>query len=494
MGFRITGTTLYDAVHPACPTMRRVSMVCVVLNAAVFTVLCADPFLRADAWFVVKNILMPCSAGNCSMELFFTLRGAADHAQPVQKLLFLLNAAWLDLDLRLDAAIGFCFLVLTFLWIVRAQQFAYRRGGLAQPMQFAPVAACTLFSLNAPVIYAWPLVTMGFMGTFLAIWLCTMANRVLAGDDRRAWPLSLSALLVLLAGDDIGKVGVLAVIISCALPSVDKNMRRRSALVVVMLMAGLLTYQLFRANVDVYLPTNRNDISVAAIVDFYSSDWLRAPYVILAALSNGVLLKSHLTRLVNDYAALAQVVMGLFIAFCFARAVTIHIQRRMWERTVVPLFLMLFSMGMIAGIILYRVPELGAEYINQPRYARPLGIGVVGALWILMDVARTEPSTHEVRPRARVAVALAAVLVVAFIYTAIVGWSQAPYIRLSQYRQAAAIVSFSGNARGPCIMSGPLCRMDKKDREAVLGFLRDRRLNMFSILGDRIHLPATERR
>jgi hypothetical protein len=67
--------------------------------------------------------------------------------------------------------------------------------------------------------------------------------------------------------------------------------------------------------------------------------------------------------------------------YCFI----VYFRNKVYMRTTIPLFLIIFSAISVIGILFSRLPEHGPEYAFVPRYIRLFIMGFLGCIWIIAD-------------------------------------------------------------------------------------------------------------
>ena len=148
--------------------------------------------------------------------------------------------------------------------------------------------------------------------------------------------------------------------------------------------------------------------------------------------------------------------------------------------------LMLYSYALTAGIMIYRVPDLGVNYIHQPRYVKTYSIGLWGCAWGLLSlyVVKGTASSYVKSYKNILYVAVFLIMLVQFIH-ARHAWNAQKYNIVWQKNHAARIVYYGGDEflGKPCPevnAKSKICRMGQKRRETLVGFLKDNKLNVFS--------------
>src|SRR5678816_2211124 len=78
-----------------------------VFNTFAYMVRFSNPVVTCDYWYFVDAFVRKVGGGSFGALDFFVKRVGPDHAQPLKKIVLLLNVKLVDLDLVFDAAAGF---------------------------------------------------------------------------------------------------------------------------------------------------------------------------------------------------------------------------------------------------------------------------------------------------------------------------------------------------------------------------------------------------
>src|SRR3546814_249470 len=193
-----------------------VALVVVCTNTFWFTVRAASPVLTSDTWHFVSSVVLPYAQGDFGPGDLFAKRSATDHSQPLRKLLLLLNYEWFDLDPMFNAIVGVLagFATLAILWLMLRRARAEREAGPVELLAFLALAAAYL-SLNASIVFSWPLVTTSFTNHPFILLLAWAAWDVL--ERRTGWALArlfAATLFLCVIADDTGLLCAIAIILA----------------------------------------------------------------------------------------------------------------------------------------------------------------------------------------------------------------------------------------------------------------------------------------
>lgn len=458
----------------------------ICLNALWFAVKAANPLVVADGWHFLDAVVMPYAHGELEFGDLFVKRGAMDHSQPLRKAILLMHYEWFDLDYSVEAIVGACAGIANLLLF--GALLAASRGRVppttTERVGFLALAAAYL-SLNASVVFSWPLLTLNYTSHTFLIAYFAAAWWALQGTDGWRGPV-----VVLLAGfvlgvvaDDTGTIAAIALAMAAALHGVRTGAARRAVAVAVAGLAGQAVYLVFYRFVA---PPVGGAVSLGELAPALLSrlgewwQWLAIP------LSASVAHRSQMDAWLGEAASawlpsVVAVVLLLAHAWFWWKAVA---GRRNAPAFVATCQMLLFY-GLLAGMLLARVSQHGSDYLWQPRYVLIYQWNLVALL--LMALAQLAPARNATMPAGRTAATatlVASLLVLALqVPLAMHSWHVLPYAKRFQQRQAMQMRQLAESpARVPrkCVHTLVVCRHPAERRAELMGFLRDQRLSVFA--------------
>ncbi|HEX4299660.1 MAG TPA: hypothetical protein VH327_02210 [Gammaproteobacteria bacterium] len=351
------------------------------LLTLVYAWLTGADFVSRDQWHFVPMLDHYMSGTLDWHELW---ESHSEHVKPGYKLLFLLNARYLGLDIQAEVMVGMLLLGLMTILLIRDM----RRSATTEPMPWLAClsAGLVMMSFNQWASYSYSLLTLGgFGGTLLQLALFIGFARLLQ-RGLSAWQMGLLTLVLFLAvfgfsgarGPAVVGACVLAAIAACL---VDAPARRR------ILLAGVPFLLLCAASIAVYLKLLHFQSGRHVVL----ADELRAsladPLGTLAYVS-GTLAESMLdlvqTRGISDSDA---AVMGLAVVgyAILGWSLWRYFKAGLWRRSWVPLMLIAYSALFVLEVLIGRY---GSEVQTQhgyevPRYVFDSHMWLVGCAWIL---------------------------------------------------------------------------------------------------------------
>lgn len=474
------------------------ALAAICLNALAFAVKAANPLVVADGWHFLDAIVMPYAHGDLAFGDLFLKRGAMDHSQPLRKLILLMHYEWFDLDYSVEAVIGACAGIAN-LAILGALVVASSGRGLSMPaargIGFLALAAAYL-SLNASVVFSWPLLTLNYTSHAFLLAHFAAAWWALRGADgwRRAAVVAATGFVLGVVADDTGTIAALALAIAAGLHGWRTRTLRRAGVVTAAGLAGQAAYLLFYAWVA---PPVGGSVAIRDLVPALAGrigewwQWLAVP------LSASVAHRSQLEAWLGDASGwlpsvIAVVLLAAHLWFWWQA----FAGRRNAAAFVATCQMLLFY-GLLAGMLLARVSQHGSDYLWQPRYVLIYQWNLVALL--LMALAQLAPAPRVAGAGTRRGGATAMLVVAALVLAVQVplslqSWQVLPYAKRFQQRQAMQMRQLAaGQVPRRCVHTLVVCRHPEARRAELMGFLRDQQLSVFAPgFADRHPMLATD--
>ena len=202
-----------------------VAWVAIIAFAAVtgaFVWKASSAVLFADDWYYLDKVIYPLMHGQFEWRDLFIKRGAADNAQPLNRLILIAHTELFHMDYAVQGLIGvfFALLCVVYLWSIN-KKFTFSKGRFdLASLLFISGLGALLLSLNTTNIYTWPLVTtLMFVGLLGLIVLFHFTYRILNlnGGYIRKFALLVALVFVwLIAFDTFATIAVLAIFLLLA--------------------------------------------------------------------------------------------------------------------------------------------------------------------------------------------------------------------------------------------------------------------------------------
>lgn len=342
----------------------------------------ASDFVSRDQWHflpVVDHYLSD------TLDWHELWQSHSEHVKPGYKLLFILNARYLGLDMRVEIMAGILLLGLATLLLVREMRRP-TSGGAPLPVLAWFAAALVMMSFNQWANYGYGLLALGgFGGTLILLGLFFGFSRLLL---QGLSPVATAGWVLLLALGIFGFSGARspAVLGSCLLAAVlayllDPSARAR------VLRYALPLLLLAVACIGIYLsllqlPPGRH-MSLSDEARSILGDPLGAiAYVsgILAESMHDLLTAQRSTHLQADIWALSLLGYGM-LGWCLWR----YFRAQLWRRSWVPLMLIAYSAAFTLEILIGRYGSGNNAFQGSivPRYVFDSHLWMVGCAWIL---------------------------------------------------------------------------------------------------------------
>ena len=463
-------------------------LVAIGANALLYTCKTANPLIRADAWYFVGTTVRNAAEGHLTLGDLFAKRSAFDHSQPLRKLVLLFHYRFFDLDFSIEAIIGVlaAFASLGLMWkIVRPERSS--RYQMVAAYAFAAIAAVYL-SLNASVVFDWPLLTLAYTGHVFVlcfVFACWWAFR--EPDARRLAALGVAAFAMDVVADDTGLLATIATALAVVLAGSREKDWRRTWPIVLTLAAAYFAYALAWHWTGSYA-TASEDIAAPGFGERAKALWQRmegTQSALLAPFSAAVAHPAQLRSLLGRPAHVASVAIGLATIAAHAWFWWTAWRGRRNRAAFVATALMLLFYGLLAGILIVRVSTHALSYLWQPRYVVFYQWNVIALLMMGISQLPAASDAESRRWKAWPAALLgcvAAMLLALQIPLSLQSWSGVRYRSANQQRSALALGALARRASHRVLSREVLadCRIHPQCRAETARFMKANHLNIFS--------------
>ncbi|WP_159017377.1 hypothetical protein [Cognatiluteimonas profundi] len=465
----------------------------IVANVLLFTAKSANPLVISDAWHYLASFVEKASRGMLGPSDFFAKRTAIDHSLPLHKLLLLINYRYFHLDFRLDAFVGLGFAIATLLLLRGVLRQSVGEAFYTAPAQVGFIALSAVYlSLNASVIYEWPLLTMGFSTLFFSFLLFACSWQ--ACSRGRYGALLLASAACLIVADDGGIIAIIAASGALVLLAA-MGCNRRSALVAIVVLAVSIVgykvaYQLLAPPYQpVPLAPNLEAILSSPALMSRLTDWIRIP------LSMSVLQASQSQAIFGGQGHRVEIALAASIAIAHLLFWWQLLRKPPSMAGHVAACAMFLFYGLCCGVLIARVPALGDIAFRQPRYVIFYQLNIVA---LMMLAVQSFAGARQHRQARVMAIGLlAASLVLVLIQVPLIrnGWKRQPFAHHYVVQLAAqmdALANDPGAVPAHCLPQLTICGMPEAKRAELMALLRNEHLNLFSPDFRATHgLPAT---
>jgi hypothetical protein len=454
----------------------------VFVNTLIFVLLASDPLLTQDGWYFLDVFVRHAYDGTLGIDDFYVQRAGLDHAQPLRKLILLMELKWFRLSFLPEAVIGlFCAgLCAYLLYRLVRRESAGTSGRRIETILMCLIMGCVFISLNSTNIWTWPLVALSYTSLVFVFWFFIAAWNAL--DTRRYAGLVISSLLLAAVADDTAILADAAVLVAALGFGWKKCLREGWWRVPLLFMVVIGLVQIL---IDVLGPVIGSGVTASdtgrLLELFLHGGWWQWPmYALSGSVASRDTLQwldpAHVRRL---QALLAIVLAGLHLWFWWR-----FLRTKANGTAFVAVCLMLLFYASVAGIVYGRVGVFGSEYLNQPRYVLFYQLNLVALA--LMAVGGRQPDSEassRTRRRPTPAAGFALIFLILQVVFAKHAWQTAPYIRLYYWKMAEQTLAM---ARHPevtppaCAPELPLCDMPPAQRAELLALLQKHNLNLYN--------------
>lgn len=462
------------------------ALAAICLNALLFAVKAANPMVVADGWHFLHAIVMPYAHGELEFGDLFLKRGAMDHSQPLRKLILLLHYEWFDLDYSVEAVIGALAGIanLAIFWWLLAGGRGDAGPRPAERLAFVALAAAYL-SLNASVVFTWPLLTLNYTShTFLLAYFGAAWWALSGPGVARPLLVALAGFVLGVVADDTGTIAAIALAMAAALHGVRAGQHARAAAVALAGIGGQAAYLVFYRLVAPPVGGGKSLGELApALLERIGEWWQWLVVPLSASVAHRAQLEAWLGAAAAEWlpSLLAAVLLVAHLWFWW-KAVA---GRRNAAAFVATCQMLLFY-GLLAGMLLARVSQHGSDYLWQPRYVLIYQWNLVALLLMAaaqLAPAQPGPAAAVTRSATRWTSVAAALVLLLQLPLSVQSWQVLPHAKRFQERQATQMRQLAASpATVPrrCVHTLVVCRHPPARRAELMGFLRDQRLSVFS--------------
>lgn len=366
-------------------------------NLLAFTWDAANRAIIEDQWYFLPMV-QDYFAGQ--FHLFSLWATHSQHRTPGYKLLFLLNAVFFNLDMRLETMFGLAALaagLLLIMWRFRetlpeATPPATRLLGLLS----IAIIACNLNQWSDLVYSLTALAGYVSVLCFVVIWL-VLDTRLRRGVNGYGFLLlclgTAFTLLTFAAG--MGPAFVASLI---AVPAAAMWAQRRFEPTTIRLLAWVGLYAavceaLYWGTGGIHLsnPHVPSFLGLATAHPAQALQFLVLSYA--ASLMPADAMEKHLPVFGRDL----NLIVGLGVICLYAGCTYRYCRLRLWETSYVPAFMMAFSTFFILSTLVTRLPTAGVQGSEAPRYVLYSQLGLIGCLWVMYQWCGSDAPSGRLR-------------------------------------------------------------------------------------------------
>ncbi len=369
------------------------ALVLATINAAAYVYLVAAPFVQADVFRHLEEVIIPFLQGRKN----FLHLWSNQHPSPVLHLIQIANIKLFDFRLDYHAYLGFTFQLATVCLLIR--HMLYARGTSNNGIDyvdtlFVVATIVLLLGFNTPIQYSWPLLTtVQYLYCFGICLILSIDSYVRSYSGRALAAICIFSAILMFANVDYG---TLFLIVSLLLLGVSALISRKRALVVP---AAFILIALLLCHGIVYFYTGRTS---AALPDNYIGSFISyiftSPFehIKRASIALGTGLIN--TRMIVDmfpHLEKTTIFFSLVLGGLFCISIFLFFIWEIYRKTLLPLGLMLFALAFLVSSYIIRI-SLMAEHqwgMAIEHYMPTYKFAVIGAAWTLWLIFKSQGKT-----------------------------------------------------------------------------------------------------
>ena len=446
-----------------------------LLNAFVYAWVLANRVISRDQWFFLPMLRDYIDGHFHPVSLWLT---HSQHRIPVYKLLFLLDAIFLKLNMRFEIMLGCLALGLAVILLMRRFRAT---AGVASDERFMYLGLAGIaflgLSLNqwASLIYGLGALNgFGRIAFFVGFWLL-LDSALRSGPT----PRSIAALCTLLTFILLGWAGAHGpayIAATFSIPIIALMLEKHGARGGLKLLGSLalcaLVAQAVYWLVGPLAPLRGSATEVLQVV--IRTPWRALEYIFLALGSSAMPVEGMEN---HGFPHALSLFAGALVGAAYLASIVCYIRARLWRASYLPGFLMVYSLLVIASIFFARMLKEGIESASAPRYVLDTQLGLIGCYWTLYSWRAWKPAGTSLQDRVTaVPVMFGAVLLLEAGVTGMI-WQHNAYQRqLFQQAEEQVRTEDFGKPNWVC-PNAELCRSGTE-------FLKKEQLNIFGDDGD----------
>ena len=475
-----TGTRRFDTLaFRAIPLLIACAM---VINTYSYSLVTAIPLIQSDAWRYLDSFLGKFIEQGFSLIDLFAQTNSADTNLPLQKMLLFFHTHYFGMDFRLEGLAGTLSGILLVGVLTRAAAAApVIRWGALEYWLLAGLALAVL-SLNSTNVYTWPLATLWFLPLLLA---ATYMWFVYARPHARGGIFCATVLLGL-SLDEVA-FPVIASVYGALLLAYQSRQAGQLRTFTIYGFAGLAASRLLYWILGMWAsPGTASEASHRSLDAFIDPAIWKAAVI---PLTDSLVHQANQVSLFGSGAPAYVWIAGIGLlaahAWFWWRAIFTRntVGQSFAMVTLMAMAVMLLFYGLVAGILVQRVPEFGFEYFHQPRYMLFYALHLA-ALGILLYREQRYVLTGFRARQIMGGVLVAVILLFSALQLRLstLAWEHAKY--LSSYvvgvSHSMGKLVIDPDSTMECADIMTICEFPPEKRRRLLGILIRYRLNLFS--------------
>jgi hypothetical protein len=343
----------------------------------------SSPIISNDDWRFLKLFLIPFMNGELR---FSQLWGDPVHPEPLSAIYFILCAKYDHLQLNYPAYFGIIFQLGMFIILVMGlfESFSHFKNRNLFVVLATIILSLIWFSFTYTTQYEWWLVTIRYVEFFFFFLVIYLINKAILGDSGKL-RLYLSIAILDIFGLLISyhfaiflNFAIIVILLISML--VDKKVNRNQLKLFGVILISLILSKLFLSNTSMPGKSYQTIVfqNFIVIITHLIKTIESVGIAYMSAILNiGVLNKIGIPIKLIEIISILTFIIFLSNLFLF-------FQQKIYQKSIFPGFLMIFSLAFIASVLLVKfnpTGNLGIFCLTWNRYIVMYQIGLIGFIW-----------------------------------------------------------------------------------------------------------------
>lgn len=353
------------------------------LNLIVFSWLAAGTMVSRDQWYFMPMV-RDYFTGNFHVSSLWETH--SQHRTPGYKLLFLLNAHFFGLNMRVDVMLGLATLTVSVLLLMRRFRDTLSTESKAVPLWLGLASfAVAGFNLNQWYDTTYALTALGgYAGVlcFVILWLMLDTRlRHAEGDWEVKSPCLMLVFTLMVFAGGMGPALIASILGVTAIVMLLERKLDKAVLVLLAWLAlcAVACELVYWGTGGIHIATPHSQPFTRVLIHNPSS----ILQYLLLSFASSLIPADAMEKHFRGLGQTLNLLTGVGVFCLYLGCTWIYLRLRMWKTTYLPAFLIAFSTLFILSTLAVRLPATGLEAATAPRYVLYSQLGNMGCLWIL---------------------------------------------------------------------------------------------------------------
>ena len=362
-----------------------------MLNALYFANEVHSTIIRADQWRFIELYLYPIENHTFNLSLLWS----DHHPNPVTAILFICSAKCFDLTLNLYFIVGIVSKILFISYFVYLVDKSIKHKVMLFRYLGIVVIVSAFLSLKSINEYAWPLVTLSniWLLSYL-VFLVYFHNAFMKVNKIKIIEYVKVVVVLsifLIFSKDLSLIFIGAFSLAVVLIFLYEKKYKHLAFILISLFISYMVYKIFY-----FFITNNIANSARLLIDFNNVSIVGVLESFAVSLLSGLFNIGFLKSLAINNTKIVS--LGYIVLFLYLTIMFIYIKNKLYQVSIIPFVLMLFTLFFTLAVILFRYPPVNGEVnfmITAPRYTKLYEVGIIAMFWIFIIII-DEKTTNEI--------------------------------------------------------------------------------------------------